>query len=51
MFVCVGPVIINGFGMCYMFKCLCVWLLWPVIINVFGICYMINVCVCVASDH
>ena len=40
--LCVWPVIINGFGMCY--KCLCVW---PVIINGFGMCYMF---VCVASD-
>ena len=41
--LCVWPVIINGFGMCYMLNvCVC----WPVIINGFGICYMLNVCVC-----
>ena len=41
--LCVWPVIINGFGMCYMLNvCVC----WPVIINGFGISYMLNVCVC-----
>ena len=41
--VCVWPVIINGFVICYMLN-VCVY--WPVIINGFGICYMLNICVC-----
>ena len=43
-----NPVIINGFGICYMLN-VCVLLsrcLDPVIINGFGICYMLNFCVC-----
>ena len=43
MFVSVWPVIINGFGICYMLN---VFVCWPVIINGFGICYILNVCVC-----
>ena len=55
MFVCVLPVIINGFGICYMLNVCCPVIIngyvlyvkclfvWPVIINVFGMCYMLNV--------
>ena len=42
-----NPVIINGFGICYMLNvCVLSRYLNPVIINGFGICYMLNVCVC-----
>ena len=41
--LCVRPVIIKGFGICYMLNvCVC----WSVIINGFGMCYMLNDCVC-----
>ena len=42
--VCMWPVIIYGFGICYLLNDKCLYV-WPVIIYGFGICYTSNVCV------